>query len=412
MLLKKLLPVAALFLAIPAFAQQDVSVGIRLDNLAIRMDGNVAGTGSGVTSVTNADGSLIFSPTTGDVVGRVSTTHSFNMTGGWTFTNNSGINVLNATNGGGFQLIPGAAGTVAAFTLPNTNGTAGSFWLDDGTGVQTPTGASSTAVSGGFLASGVTLGFSSANGFTVLGTEGTGNSDNIFVASSSSSIPITIYGHSGQTADLLQWYNHTGPGSVLLGRISGDGGNIYTDFFGPALTGSNDAGVPQALIVQAGTPTAVATTTAGNDITVRASPATAGTVTAGAAAGGAVVITGGDAAQLTSGDANGGSITLTPGAGIGTGTPGDIVLAGHVMLPTGAAGLTGTATLASGVVTVNTTAVTASSKIQLTCNTPKTASGCPSLFVKDADIVGGTSFKITSGDLTDSTSTVNWLVVN
>ena len=50
---------------------------------------------------------------------------------------------------------------------------------------------------------------------------------------------------------------------------------------------------------------------------------------AGAAAGGTVTVTSGNAARLTSGNANGGDISLALGAGIGTGN------AGRVLMPTG-----------------------------------------------------------------------------
>jgi len=57
-------------------------------------------------------------------------------------------------------------------------------------------------------------------------------------------------------------------------------------------------------------------------ISITASDAVASTDTAGAAAGGAVTITAGDAKRNTSGNANGGDITLNPGVGIGTGVAG------------------------------------------------------------------------------------------
>jgi len=72
-------------------------------------------------------------------------------------------------------------------------------------------------------------------------------------------------------------------------------------------------------------PVAAATSTAGNVLLLNASDATAGTITAGAAAGGDVTITAGNAARLTSGNANGGNINLVPGSGIGTGAAGQIL---------------------------------------------------------------------------------------
>jgi hypothetical protein len=66
----------------------------------------------------------------------------------------------------------------------------------------------------------------------------------------------------------------------------------------------------------------------------------------------------------------------------------------------------GTATLVGGTLTVNTTAVTANSRIFLTCQTP---GGTPGFLYVSARSAS-TSFTITSGSGTD-TSTVAWLIV-
>ena len=109
------------------------------------------------------------------------------------------------------------------------------------------------------------------------------------------------------------------------------------------------------------------------------------------------------------------SVALTtPNIGAATGT--SLVLSGatttsKVILPTGAAGTTGTATLTLGTVTVATTAVTASSKIFLTFNNPAgVTTGI--LSAPTASISAGVHFVINSSDATDSTSTVNWFFVN
>lgn len=77
-------------------------------------------------------------------------------------------------------------------------------------------------------------------------------------------------------------------------------------------------------IVSSKVPTQATTSTAGNTLTVKSSDAVAGSSVAGAAAGGNLNLTAGDAKQLTSGNANGGDIVLTPGAGVGTGTIGTV----------------------------------------------------------------------------------------
>lgn len=81
--------------------------------------------------------------------------------------------------------------------------------------------------------------------------------------------------------------------------------------------------------VRAQDPTQTADAQAGKSVTVSASGAVAGNTNAGAAAGGALTLNAGNAARLTSGDANGGDVTLNPGAGIGTG------LTGYVVIPRG-----------------------------------------------------------------------------
>ena len=66
----------------------------------------------------------------------------------------------------------------------------------------------------------------------------------------------------------------------------------------------------------------------------------------------------------------------------------------------------GTATLVAGTVTVNTTVVTATSRILLTTQTPGGTVGSPYVSAR----VAGTSFTITSTNAAD-TSTVAWLIV-
>lgn len=72
----------------------------------------------------------------------------------------------------------------------------------------------------------------------------------------------------------------------------------------------------------------------------------------------------------------------------------------------GAGAKMGTATLVAGTVTVNTTGVTANSRIFLTCLTPGGAPG----FLRVSAVVAGTSFTITSSSGTD-TSVVAWIIV-
>lgn len=98
---------------------------------------------------------------------------------------------------------------------------------------------------------------------------------------------------------------------------------------------------------------------------------------------------------------------------------GSTTLTGNLSLPTAGNKLsiaTGTnasigtsSAMVAGTTTVNTTAVTASSKIFLTVNTPGGTQG--TLSAPTASIVAGTSFVINSSSNTD-TSTVNWWIIN
>lgn len=77
-------------------------------------------------------------------------------------------------------------------------------------------------------------------------------------------------------------------------------------------------------VISAIAPRPIAASAAGTALTLQAANATAGHTTAGAAAGGAVNITAGNAARITSGNAAGGSIILTAGTGVGTGLRGTV----------------------------------------------------------------------------------------
>lgn len=115
-------------------------------------------------------------------------------------------------------------------------------------------------------------------------------------------------------ADMVQAYSadfEAGAGDARL--------HVYAEAGNPVAIGSAAVAVPKPAA-------AAGATQAGRAITVQASAAVASTDTAGAAAGGAVNVTAGAAARLTSGNADGGSIVVTPGAGIGTGAAGTLVI--------------------------------------------------------------------------------------
>ncbi|CAB4164237.1 hypothetical protein UFOVP816_8 [uncultured Caudovirales phage] len=110
-------------------------------------------------------------------------------------------------------------------------------------------------------------------------------------------------------------------------------------------------------------------------------------------------------------------ITATTAAGVTTlslpaalTVPGALTVTTNLNLPTGAAGIVGTtAAMTAGAITVNTTAVTASSIILVSHNTIAGTAGAVS--APAASRVAGTSFGIVSSSNTD-TSTVNWLIIN
>lgn len=91
---------------------------------------------------------------------------------------------------------------------------------------------------------------------------------------------------------------------------------------------------------------------------------------------------------------------LTSGGNIGTATAGN-----GVVIKEGSNAKSGVATMAAGLVTVSTTAVTANSRILLTIQTPGGTVGSVYVNTKTA----GTSFQIKSTSATD-TSTVAWFI--
>lgn len=125
-----------------------------------------------------------------------------------------------------------------------------------------------------------------------------------------------------------------GTANVFTAAQTINGANL-----GIAITGAASGGTPS---IVASSPAQVVGASVGTPLQITASPAIAGSATVGAAVGGNVTITAGAAARLTSGNARGGEIFLTPGAGIGTG------LAGAVLLPQSASSAQGNGGLAFG----------------------------------------------------------------
>lgn len=137
-------------------------------------------------------------------------------------------------------------------------------------------------------------------------------------AASSGAASGDVIGPASSTDNAVARFNGTG------GKTLQDSGVTVSDVSGSSVTLASTAG--NALAVAATAPAQITTAQAGVAASLKASAAVAGSSVAGAAAGGEVTIEGGAAARLTSGNANGGPVRLKPGAGVGTGTAGQVIL--------------------------------------------------------------------------------------
>lgn len=139
-------------------------------------------------------------------------------------------------------------------------------------------------------------------------------------------------GGSGSSANsLFEVARVSSIGGVQLADQNGGTGPEASVFTGPT-----DATVQ----FQAGTPIQGTSTKAGRAAQLKASSATPGSSSAGAAAGGTVSVVAGNADRLTSGNANGGDVQLQPGTGIGTGVTGDVDFRKSTVALGGGAGAT------------------------------------------------------------------------
>ena len=111
---------------------------------------------------------------------------------------------------------------------------------------------------------------------------------------------------------------------TTTGKLGQDSALIIGDVSGSSLPVSTTPG--NAIAISATAPTQTTGAQAGVTASLAASAAVAGSSTVGAAAGGVVTVEGGAAARLTSGNADGGSVRLKPGAGVGTGFAGQVLL--------------------------------------------------------------------------------------
>ncbi len=158
---------------------------------------------------------------------------------------------------------------------------------------------------------------------------------------------------------------------------------------------------PVASTIRSPLATQQLSTVAGVNLTISASNAVAGSTNVGAAAGGALIFTGGTAARLTSGNAAGGAISITSGDSIGTSATGAITMA-SADGPSGAAAI-GAVTIKTGSSNSNSAAPGAVGTLNIQTGSPATDSSA-----SDTGLAGGT-LAISlgeGGDVSGATTTV------
>lgn len=308
-MLKKLACLLAL-IASPLFAQQTPQA-IPLTSGACKLDGTAGcGGGSGdsgtVTSVAISGGTTGFSFSGSPIT----TSGTFTLSGTLAIAN-GGTNLTTYTLGD--TLYSSAANTLAK--LAGNTTTTKKFLMQVGDGVNSaaPTWTATAA------------------DFPTLNQSTTGNAA---TATALAANPTDC--SAGQYANAIAASGNLTCGAVAYSEVTGTpaaGANTaLSNLASVAINAALATGAGTAASLTATAPAQITTAQAGINAGISASAAVAGSSVAGAAAGGSVSITAGNAARLTSGNANGGDIDLTGvGAGVGTGTT------GQVLLPSGTA---------------------------------------------------------------------------
>jgi hypothetical protein len=304
-----------------------------------------------------------------------------------------GYYTLSANTTGGHN----AAGGVLALwqnTTANNNTAFGSESLFSNTVSGDNTGV-------GFQSLYLTTGaYNTAVGSLALKTNNTGNHNTSIGERSSFATTTGIYNTVAGSQSLYS--NNTGSQNTALGGLA-----MYS-----TTTGSNNTGV--------GYFAGLSNTTGGNNTYLGVNAGyTDGVVTTGANLSNSTAI--GYNAQVTASNSMvlGGTGSSAVNVGIGNTAPSSrLTVSGNIemstagnklIIATGSNASVGTATLSGGTVTVNTTAVTASSKIFLTDATTGalTNIGVPTV----GTITAGTSFVINSSNVLDN-SNINWFIIN
>lgn len=369
----------------------------KLSNVATQyMDGTgtwsvpAGGGGGAVSSVSPTGSSLTISPTTGAVLAQINLANANTWTGAQVF-NTSDIVVRGVTIGTGVGNVTGntalGASALSAGALSGgTNTGVGSSSLSGVT-----SGSNNTAV-------GATSGtkFTTGNQNTVVGFESAGGTSGSGMVGSTAVGWRTLKAASGNYNTALGW-------NVMSQAVSG----IANSAFGASSATSISSGTYNTFLgfsagslittggknVIVGSFTGVGFTTNSNNVfisdgdgNVKLMGTTAGNVLIGSttdASTGKLQVTG-DLALTTVGN----KIKIATGVGASVGVSANMI---------------------AGTITVSTTAVTTSSVILVTHNTPGGIVGI--LSVPQASIVNNFSFVINSSSATD-TSTVNWFIIN
>ena len=205
----------------------------------------------------------------------------------------TGSITFNGVTSGAVTMNVAAAAGTWTLTLPTTDGNAGQFLQTDGNGVTT---------------------WATAGGATINATDtlipyrssATAFSDSQLIRLSSAITELRNI-TTGTTAQTLNIY----------GTAANNTASAPTEY-----VRANHNATSTAINILAEIATPSATAVAGINVNITASAAVAGASVVGAAAGGSITFTSGNAARLTSGNANGGDQIFVAGNEIGTGTPG------------------------------------------------------------------------------------------
>jgi len=426
---------------------------------------------SGILSVSNSDGTLTVSPTSGAVVASLNLAHANVWTGQPTFSTPinwaTGLGAINNILGALDQPLTAVSGTpvAAASSVAGNNHNISASSAVAGTSVVSTANGGAVNITSG---NGAVNGTGANNGGAVnitAGNSATGNSSNLggavnITGGASSSGLGALGGTIVVGGALTSGASGSGTGGAITvtGGSGAAGGSV--SIIGGSVSASSNNSNGGNVTIQGGNVGAGSGTGNGGAVIITATVGHSNTGGAGGVGGGVTVTTGAGGASSVAASvvaANGGNYTVTTGAGgASSGTSGTGGIGGNIVFQTGAGGVgnptagasgtisfniggavtqmqitsTGTtfplgkkiniatgsnaiagvsSAMTAGTITISTTAVTASSIIYLSHNTFGGTAGIVS--APTASIIANTSFVINSSSSSD-TSTVNWWIVN